>query len=337
MDQNVSYDASTTPITEQQVSDMQRVSGHQPKKSWVVKMVVVSLVAGGILAYASSGGAAERWALFSGSVFVIVAISLSMWWSEMNQFKKAAVRHVRLVNFANDNGLIYESEIANPAYPGVIFDIGDKRHIYDQLRLSDAGNVEVGNYSYSLKNRNSTSTTYRHGYIRIKLDRHVVHMLLDGRANNANAFGYSISNLPVAMMHNQTLALEGDFNNHFTLYAPKEYERDALYIFTPDLMALLIDYAGQFDVEVIDDQLFVYGHEFNLLDEPTWNKIFAIITKVGQKTIAQTDFYADENIGNRQIDIVATEGRRLRKGLPWVAAVAIGIYIIMIILQVITH
>ena len=37
----------------------------------------------------------------------------------------------------------------------------------------------------------------------------------------------------------QVLSLEGDFDRYFTLYCPKEYERDALYVFTPDLMALL--------------------------------------------------------------------------------------------------
>jgi hypothetical protein len=137
------------------------------------------------------------------------------------------------------------------------------------------------------------------------------------------------------MNKDQTLSLEGDFNEHFTLYAPKEYERDALYIFTPDLMALLIDTVAQFDVEVIDDQLFVYGPEFHLVTEKAWERIFAIINNVGQKTISQTDYYADEKIGDRNTDVVADEGRRLRQGLSWQVVVFIVIFIVGIILQVV--
>jgi hypothetical protein len=130
------------------------------------------------------------------------------------------------------------------------------------------------------------------------------------------------------MNKDQTLSLEGDFNEHFTLYAPKEYERDALYIFTPDLMALLIDNVSKFDVEVIDDQLFVYGSEFRLVDENVWRRIFAIITNVGQKTISQTDYYADERVGDRSVDVVAEPGRRLRQGLSWQVIVFAVLFII---------
>lgn len=42
------------------------------------------------------------------------------------------------------------------------------------------------------------------------------------------------------------LSLEGDFDRYFTLYCPGDYERDALYVFTPDLLALLIDESRHF-------------------------------------------------------------------------------------------
>lgn len=48
----------------------------------------------------------------------------------------------------------------------------------------------------------------------------------------------------------QVLSLEGDFDRYFTPYCPKQYERDALSVFTPDLMALCIDEAAPFDIEI---------------------------------------------------------------------------------------
>ncbi|MEO7546479.1 MAG: hypothetical protein ABIT21_09370 [Terrimesophilobacter sp.] len=76
----------------------------------------------------------------------------------------------------------------------------------------------------------------------------VPNMILDAKSNN-----FLWTNLPQNFSRNQVLSLEGDFDKHFTLYCPKEYEHDALYVFTPDLMTRLIDHAAGYDVELVDD------------------------------------------------------------------------------------
>ena len=81
------------------------------------------------------------------------------------------------------------------------------------------------------------------------------HIVLDSTGNNS-VFG---SNLPVTFDADQLLGLEGDFDRHFSLYCPADYERDALYLFTPDIMARFIDNAAVLDVEIVDDWLFLYG------------------------------------------------------------------------------
>jgi hypothetical protein len=122
------------------------------------------------------------------------------------------------------------------------------------------------------------------------------------------------SNLPVSFDRSQVLHLEGDFDQHFTLYAPKEYERDALYVFTPDLMALLIDETGDFDVEIVDDWMFIYSaRPFNLLSPVTYERMRRIVATVGAKTLRQTARYADERVGDRLVNQVAPQGRRLKR------------------------
>ncbi len=49
------------------------------------------------------------------------------------------------------------------------------------------------------------------------------------------------------------LELEGDFGKHFELHVPAGYERDALYVLTPDVMQVLIDEAADRRVEIVDD------------------------------------------------------------------------------------
>jgi hypothetical protein len=263
---------------------------------------------------------------------VAIGVILTRWAMERTGMREAR-RGFIFENFANDNNLSYSMLVEMPEYPGVIFHSGDSRKIRDRLCAKD-DSFEVGNYEYTVRS-GKTSSTYVYGYLRIKLKRRVAHMLLDSKGNNLNIFGGSFSNLPIEMSKDQVLSLEGDFDKYFTLYAPAEYERDALYVFTPDLMALLIDTVAEYDAEVIDDQLFIYGGEFNLLDSAIWKKITEIIATVGEKTIDRTDYYADERVGSRKLNIIAERGKRLRKGTSWRVIVVTGFVLAYFILQIV--
>ena len=248
--------------------------------------------------------------------------------------RKHTLKLLRLAEFTAANKLEYTTNISNPFLPGLIFQQGHSRHITEQL-TSQASKMEIGNFRYTV-NHGKSSTTYNWGYIAVKLERRVPHMLLDSKRNNMSIFGMELSNLPVMFKKDQVLKLEGDFNNYFTLYAPKQYERDALYILTPDLMALLIDNTAPYDVEAVDDTLFVYSpRAFNLTDRATMERVFAIITTVGDKTIDRTDYYADERVGNRAVDAVDSSGRRLRHGVPKIVIIIGIVYLVYFIVQVV--
>ena len=148
------------------------------------------------------------------------------------------------------------------------------------------------------------------GYLAITLPRRMPHMILDARGNDP-MFGSSLPRPPALDQH---LSLEGDFDSHFRLFVPSGYERDALYVFTPDLMALLIDEAGDFDVEIRDDRLIVCARGgFRLHDPATWARFDRILTVVGAKALDRTDLYADERMRNRAANVVAPAGTRLRR------------------------
>ena len=328
----INFQAFDTPVTKQQIHDTQNTKpGVMSKRAWLVVVIFLAIFFGVLRAWALEASAADWLITFLANFSVAAAVGLFIWWIGVVLSDKATERRIRLGHFASDNNLTYISETAKPAYPGIIFSSGSPRQLYDRFR---AEGFEIGNYRYTVQHGKS-STTYKYGYICINLERHVAHMLLDAKSNNTKIFGLNISNLPVTINKDQTLALEGDFNDHFTLYAPKEYERDALYIFTPDLMALLIDQVAQFDVEVIDNQLFVYGKEFNFTERKVWQRIADIITKVGQKTITQTDYYADERVGDRSQDSIAEPGKRLRKGLSWYVIIFAVLWALSYVLQII--
>lgn len=79
---------------------------------------------------------------------------------------------------------------------------------------------------------------------------------------------------------------EGDFDDYFTLYCLAEYERDSLYLFTPDVMARLIDRVRGFDVEIIDDLLFfVSSRDVVTLDPDAWQGLFDAVGALSDKIV----------------------------------------------------
>ncbi len=238
---------------------------------------------------------------------------------------------LRLTRFASANGLVYGHE--EPiSYPGSVFQVGERRTAERRLGSASGRRTEIGTYRYIVRTRNRKGqdriTIHRWGYIAIDLDRNLPHMLLDARANDRSLFGIRASNLPVQFDRDQVLSLEGDFNEHFTLYAPQEYERDALYVFTPDLMALLIDEVGGFDVEIVDDTMFVYSPTpFDLLSPATYERMRGIVATVGAKALRQTARYADERVGDRMRNVVAEPGRRLKRRTNWIAIIGVGLIV----------
>ncbi|MEX1079426.1 MAG: hypothetical protein WED09_10000 [Homoserinimonas sp.] len=218
---------------------------------------------------------------------------------------------LRRTRFASVNQLMYSTGTKNPGYPGLIFSHGDARQTSDNYQSRTKPQFEIGNYSYTTgSGKEKISHTW--GYLALRLERKLPHMLLDARGNNGLFGG---TTLPTTFRRNQKLSLEGDFDKYFTLYCPREYERDALYVFTPDLMALLIDESAAFDVEIVDDWMFVYSVQQFALDEAkAVQRMFRIIDTVGAKALRQSDRYADERIGDNAVNRVAPRGQRLKKG-----------------------
>jgi len=240
---------------------------------------------------------------------------------------------VRLHTFAQVNGFTIQDSISYPAYKGLIFDIGSNRMASNVITCTKPRPFQIGNYSYVIGS-DDNKTTFSYGFVAIQLDRNLPHMVLDSKKNDTKTFGISFSNLPVSFDKDQVLSLEGDFNNYFTLYAPEKYKSDALYIFSPDLMALFIDESMSFDAEIIDNELFIYSKDtFNVFDTTLLQKLFAIVDSVGSKTIHQTSRYVDEKVDSKLVNEVSGLGMRLKRhmSVSSIIGIVFGIIVTVVI------
>lgn len=278
--------------------------------------------------------------------------------------RASALRMFRLDRFARANGMSYLPRVDGPGLPGMIFSLGNARHSTDLVRGERPRFVEFANYRYTTgsgKNR----TTHAWGYVAVRLDVPLPHIVLDAAGNNG-IFG---TNLPTTFDKDQRLGLEGDFDEYFALYCPAGYERDALYLFTPDIMARFIDNAAALDVEIVDDWLFLYAkRDFSTLDPATWAWLFSVVgalldkfaqwarwrdDRLRAEATAMTDASApaglvtgDPAVGGasavpfqapldplRPPPGVAPPGRRLQRGVPWVSFIAVGAIVLFWILS----
>jgi hypothetical protein len=315
-----------------------------------VFLLVIFSVVGAItssIASAVSGGAMLGTLLPLGFlVFVAIAVSLIV----LATRRSSRERWYRLDRFARANGMTWYPEATSPPLPGMVFTRGHSRKATDIIRGERPRFVEFGNYRYTTGS-GKNQTTHHWGYVAVKLSSPLPHIVLDATSNNG-LFG---SNLPASFDRDQRLSLEGDFDDHFSLYCPEGYGADALYLFTPDIMARFIDNAAALDVEIIDDWMFLYSRrQFATLDPATWAWLFSVVGALLDK-FAQWERWRDDRLlgatapsgptanvpgaagSPRATDAapfaapgqalrpppgVAPQGRRLHRAVPW-AGIAI--------------
>jgi hypothetical protein len=291
----------------------------------IVLSLLVSL--GSLIVVAARGDSSASISAFL-VVIVVVGAVVALGVAVRHQQKRLA----RMYRFALRNNIqlhVKKRALLPAEYSGLIFDEGHARVVNDAYVFAD--NTEVGNYQYTTGSGKNSKNHYWM-YARIKLTRRLPNMVLDARANNL--FG-RMSNLPDSFHKDQTLSLEGDFNNHFTLYAPKEYETDALYVFTPDVMAAVIDAGKAYDMEVVDDNLMIYAKgRIDLTKEQQLRPLLHIIDTIAGELKDQSKRYADERVGDRTMNIVAEPGRRLKSKLGWGAILTIILFVVYIVASV---
>lgn len=158
-------------------------------------------------------------------------------------------------------------------------------------------------------------TRRRHGIAAITLERETPHIVLvNRRAGVLRETGRRFRG-------QQRLRLEGDFDRTFTLFCPRGYETDALYIFTPDLMALMLDLASDCEAELLDGHLVLYsGTPWRLWTARGFTRLITLVDLVGRKTRSRTELYQDDR--SPAAATVAAGGRRLRVRPSWGAIVS---------------
>jgi len=224
-------------------------------------------------------------------VGVLVVIVTTVLWERRWKRNDPTTRRFRLDRFARDNGWQYTPAVPTLVRPGMMFETGTTRVTRDVISRAHPRTVEIGDHEYIPSPYRKEVA--RRGYIGIRLDAALPHIVLDSQANDLRGEGSSVR---FRLDPEQRLSLEGDFDAYFTLYCPSGYERDALYLFAPDIMARFVDYAADFDVEIADAWLMLSTRKpVATLDVDRWRHLLDLVTALEQK-LGQWGRWRDEQL-----------------------------------------
>ncbi|MGR4009439.1 hypothetical protein [Leucobacter sp. 1207-22] len=162
--------------------------------------------------------------------------------------------------------------------------------------------VAIASFSGQKGDPQGPRHTFR--YLTLRLPRDLPHIVVDSR-RNGKLRQFSPAVVP--------MSLEGDFDRFFTVYVPTGYERDALELFTPDVMACLIDFGSGWDMEIVEDRMIVAsGKTRKRHDRDEITALLRFAELFGAELEHQAKTYSDPRAAYPRTE-VARGGQRLAR------------------------
>ncbi|HEX6462571.1 MAG TPA: hypothetical protein VFZ58_04905 [Candidatus Saccharimonadales bacterium] len=236
----------------------------------------------------------------------------------------------RLRKFSQDNRYSFKPLIKDLSlsYPGTLFTTEQNGAYTNFVVKGDIQGHAFWMGLYWFENKVGKQTImYRQPVMALTLPRAVPHVILD-RFNKQSTYRPGM----------ELFELEGDFNKYFSVFCAPGYQQDILYFLTPELMQLLLDTDQQFDLEIIGDQLYVYGNrqmEGTTFDSAVWPAMFQAVSLVGLELIENTQRYQDHRV-SAVAGTLGPQGivapRHLPKAITYIAYVIIAILVFVAVI-----
>lgn len=177
--------------------------------------------------------------------------------------------------------------------------------------------VEFGN----LLSRREHSLEWH--YLAVALPAPLPHLFLEASA--AADLPYEFPRAAVG----QRLPLAGPFGRGFEVYGPSGYERDALFVLTPAVMATLLDHAAEYHLEITGNTLIFFTPDLADFTGPeAWRRIGALLQGAVPALAARAERYRDQRVPGQtaaeRLDAIrsamSTPGSAWQEPVPQVAA-----------------
>jgi len=294
---------------------------------WYRRFVTV-LVA--VLGFAALMGAALGWSVEAGGPASVVGVFAAAYGvlaaAGFVTYVLGLARRAKLSAFAWSNDWAYADRLEHAGRPGSAF--------ARVLRGRESGVVasddprlpfELGLHRSVARDRHEAATVQRpFAFIELPLPGRLPHIVLRNRRRGiVPSLGFGINNA--------RMELEGDFASRFIVFAPEGYQQDALYIFTPDVMARVVDLAPAAEIELVGDRLYVYLPASTRFDRPaTMTAVLLAADELHRRFAARAERYRDDRADPGTGVQIGLRGQRLAGGGVSLLAVAAPVAVLLL-------
>lgn len=269
----------------------ERICGIPPHRRFLVILVAVLLFAVAMLT--------GLWFLGRGDIltvapilgifvigYTVLAAFGFLWWAV------GLSRRVKIAAFAWQNGWAYADLLEHTRRPGAAF----TRVVHSRERAVMACDdarmpFELGMHHSVSRGQERATIQRPFAFIELPLPASVPHIVLANRKHSI---------VPTLGLGRGAarMELEGDFAKTFRLIVPEGYQQDALYIFTPDLMARVLDLGSGAEIELVSDRLYVYLPSRTRFDRAeTMAAAVTLAEEFHRRFTARTELYRDDDAG----------------------------------------
>lgn len=224
----------------------------------------------------------DSWFFFVAIVMAIV-VSSKYADAELRLSKKVWERFAAQLDSVETNSQIL---MRPKPLSGVIGSIGGMR----LLSVIYQGNY--GGYDIRLLNQTvvynpgSRNGSYSRGYriLEITTAQDFYHVFIDSKQNDRKVLSRAMTILSLSVRGNARLQTEGDVNRYFDIYIPRDDRYKSLVTLTPEKLLALREYGKQFDVEFVDNKIYVITNDKirNLQDILGYQKsVLELVNNIG--------------------------------------------------------
>ena len=161
--------------------------------------------------------------------------------------------------FALAHGYTFKPSGTPDGRAGSLFSLGRNPKLFNLISGAYLGQaIEIFNYRYAIR-RGRDTYTFPFTVFEIDFPAVLPQIFLHDR--QARYFGSS-DGLNVKFPNARKIDLEGGFHEHFDLWVGEKFEIEALQIFTPDLMARLMDQWQHLSIEFVGNHIYIYENKF---------------------------------------------------------------------------
>lgn len=184
---------------------------------------------------------------------------------------------------------------------------------YRDLKLTDEYTIIPTKTGQSAKIKGE----YRYvSLLELKLPRKLPHIVLLSKKSRGTLVSLYLNKAQI-----EKVGFDGELNKYFKLYTPMQYHIDVRSIISPEVIEQIL-YLKRFDIEIIDDKLYVYGGLIDL------DKVASVITQAVnvEKVLSDHIVNYHDDLLDDQTDRqnVAVFGKRLKESISIPVLMSIG-------------